>query len=84
MSAAFAQAGSREHASADDGRQCPICQIVLPLRQRVGELVGVPDSGALDALEEEERRHALRLLRPQENFSVNKNKQTQKQTQFAA
>ena len=80
MSTAFAQAGPRKHSSADDGRQCPIRQIVLPLRQGVGELLWVPypdARDALDALEEEERRHALKPLRPQENFSVKKNKQTQ-------
>ena len=80
MSAAFPQAGPREHSSADDGRQCPICQIVLSLRQRVGELLGVPYSDALDAREQEELRHALNLLRPQENFAIKKNKQKNKKS----
>jgi hypothetical protein len=70
MRAAFSQAGPPEHSSADDGRQCPICQIVLPLRHRVGKLLGVPYSDALDTLEENELRHALDLLGPQENVVV--------------
>jgi len=72
MSAAFPQAGSREHSSTDDARQCPVCQIVLPLRTRVGELPGMPYSDALSALEEKELRRALDLLRSQENFAVKK------------
>ena len=75
MSAAFPQAGPPEHSSADDPRQGPICQIVLPLRGRVGELLGVPYADALDALEDKELDRALNLLRPQENFAVKKNQQ---------
>ena len=51
--------------------------IVLPLRQRVGELLGVPYSDALDAVDEEELRHALDLLRPQESLAVKKKQQKQ-------
>jgi hypothetical protein len=43
---------------------------------------GVPYSDALAALEEE-LRHALELLRPQERFSVNNNENRQKQSSFA-
>ena len=77
MSAAFPQAGPPEHSSADDPRQGPICQIVLPLRKRVGELLGVPYSDALSALEDKELDRALDLLRPQENFAVTKKQHKQ-------
>ena len=40
---------------------------MLPLRGRVGELLGVPYADALDALEDKELDRALNLLRPQEN-----------------
>jgi hypothetical protein len=48
---------------------------VLPRRGRVGELLGVPYADALDALEDKELDRALNLLRPQENFAVEKNQQ---------
>jgi hypothetical protein len=48
---------------------------VLPLRGRIGELLGVPDANALDALEEKELDRALNLLRPQENLAVETNQQ---------
>ena len=48
---------------------------MLPLRGRVGELLGVPDADARDALEDKELDRALNLLRPQENVAVEKKQQ---------
>ena len=56
-------------------RRCPICQIQLPLRKRVGELLWVPYADTRDALENKELERAFDLLRPQENFAVEKKQQ---------
>jgi hypothetical protein len=58
-------------------RRCPVCQIQLPLRKRVGELLGVPYADTLDALEDKELDRAFDLLRPQENFAIKKKQQKQ-------